>query len=278
MSMSIVSEAPASSVSVSTAPAFRATLERIAALRVKIKNLAQEAALIRVEENRALARPLRDSKNPKKRAKAPIVRDFSRYLRHKQHRVGTVGSVARVNQLAYGCLRGMPYARIESYTRDEPSWREIEKVVLRFAFDEYEWDSVSAFRTQRERDREAAEKAATAKAKGETQGNVPTPASQKRATLAPYLIARLAEVEAHWTAWLGAAEVHFKAMETPPARAAREAAHQEHIAKVRAMWAAHREMWRTRHANRKSIPIENVRRSVREPITFDTADSGPNGD
>lgn len=288
MSTSAVSEAMASSVSVSPVPAFRAPLDRIAALRVKIKNLAQEAGLIRVEENRALARPLRDSKNPKKRAKAPLVRDFERYLRHKHHRTGTVAYAARTNQLAYGCLRGMPYARIESYTQEEPAWGEIEKIVVRFAFGEWTLSAVAAYREQRERDREAAAKAA-AQPKSETQESAGLVAKivPRKPRLSDELVARLAEVEAHWAAWFGEAKAHFDAMEMPPVRAAREAAHREQVAKDRAASAAYREAWRARYANMKGIPITRsaidparITASVREPVVIEGVEDkecDPNG-
>lgn len=90
-------------------------LDARAELRVKIKNLADEARTIRVEEERALARG-----------------QVNLYRRLRLHRIDVVRPAARVALLAYALIRGVPYRRIEPTAVDLPPFAEVRKQAERF--------------------------------------------------------------------------------------------------------------------------------------------------
>lgn len=83
-------------------------------LKVKIKSLAAEARIIRLEERRARTRELRDGL--------------------AEHRRTTVRRQARSTQLAYGFLRGRPLSRLEPHTRKDraPDWKSVRQMVDRY--------------------------------------------------------------------------------------------------------------------------------------------------
>ena len=98
-------------------------------LKVKIKTLAAEARIIRIEE---------------RRAHTPEAR-----MGLADHRKGIVRHVARHALLAYGFLRGMKYHRMEARCTPgyEPDWAQVAKVAKRFGgawdqdvFDEWKGD------------------------------------------------------------------------------------------------------------------------------------------
>jgi hypothetical protein len=85
--------------------------ERLIHLRVKIKNLADEARTIREE--------------------AKKVSGMAKWnLNH--HRKTVVRWAARDNLLAYGLLRRVPYEVIERYTENPPDFKAVEKIARRF--------------------------------------------------------------------------------------------------------------------------------------------------
>lgn len=83
-------------------------------LKVKVKSLAAEAQIIRLEERRAGHGELRD--------------------RLAVHRRWSVRFEARHSLLAYGYLRGIPYVAMERTTRENngPDWDHVEGMVKRF--------------------------------------------------------------------------------------------------------------------------------------------------
>jgi len=85
--------------------------ERIIHLRVKIKNLADEARTIREEARK--------------------VNGMAKW-RLNHHRTTTVRWAARDNLLAYGLLRRVPYEAIERHTECPPNFKEIAKIAKRF--------------------------------------------------------------------------------------------------------------------------------------------------
>lgn len=107
---------------------------RIPQLRIKLKNLADEARTIRVEEERALDRraPVPEGQEPTRAQLRPRRRDDVLYADLRDHRRGIVRTVARRTLLAYGMLRGMPYRQIEQNASSEPEWTEIRKAAERF--------------------------------------------------------------------------------------------------------------------------------------------------
>ncbi len=91
--------------------------ERIIHLRVKIKNLADEARTIR-EEARKTSGMVKWGLN--------------------HHRKTTVRWAARDNLLAYGLLRRVPYSAIEKHTEDPPNFKDVEKIARRFGGEDEE--------------------------------------------------------------------------------------------------------------------------------------------
>lgn len=85
---------------------------RIKQLKVKIKSLAAESRIIRLESNR--------SKDPTTKC------DLN------NHRVGIVRTEARYSQLAYGFLRGLKYSQLESKTNNPVNFTKVENLVKRF--------------------------------------------------------------------------------------------------------------------------------------------------
>jgi hypothetical protein len=81
-------------------------------LKVKVKSLAAEAKIIRLEERRA--------STPEARASL------------HQHRVGIVRLAARNTLLAYGYLRGRSYRQIEASCKRPPDWSAVEKMVMKY--------------------------------------------------------------------------------------------------------------------------------------------------
>lgn len=82
-------------------------------LKIKIKSLAAEAAIIRKEEGRW-------------RGDSEI-----RYGLH-QHRIIDVRREARAAQLAYGFLRGHEYRVMEAKWHEAPDWKRVQYMVEKF--------------------------------------------------------------------------------------------------------------------------------------------------
>lgn len=126
-------------------------MSRINHLKVKIKTLTAEAAIIRKEEAKALARPKLSvfKKVDGNWGWHPAVTSDeiargvnSEYTALREHRVGIVRQAARTNLLAYGFLRGRSYSRMESTTYVAPDFAEVEKVARRFSptkWDDARW-------------------------------------------------------------------------------------------------------------------------------------------
>ena len=86
-------------------------IDRREMLRVKLKNLADEARLIRREERRTHG-TLRDEL----------------YL----HRINIVRSAARETLLAYGFIKGLTLAQMEPTRRTEPNWDNVKKMLKKY--------------------------------------------------------------------------------------------------------------------------------------------------
>lgn len=93
-------------------------------LKVKIKSLAEEAQIIRLEERRALAR------TPE--GKPSKWTDPDLYSGLREHRIGTVRSEQRLSLLAYAFLRGTPYHKVEPKAATKPDWERVRKLVDKF--------------------------------------------------------------------------------------------------------------------------------------------------
>lgn len=79
-------------------------------LKVKIKSLAEEARIIKKEEQR----------NP----------HLQNYLR--QHRIDVVRKEARNSLIAYAIIRGMAYDDVETNPQSEPNWAAVEAMVKKY--------------------------------------------------------------------------------------------------------------------------------------------------
>lgn len=82
------------------------------ALRVKVKSLAEEARIIRREENLA---------------KTPW-----EVLNLREHRTGIVRRAMREALLAYGFIRGLAYGKMEAKANDPPDWKNVRSMVVRY--------------------------------------------------------------------------------------------------------------------------------------------------
>jgi hypothetical protein len=80
-------------------------------LKVKLKSLAAESRIIRLEETRSRG-TLRCSL--------------------REHRVGIVRSEARHTHLAYGYLRGHALAVLEPQVSSIPDWERVRKMVKKY--------------------------------------------------------------------------------------------------------------------------------------------------
>ncbi len=81
-------------------------------LKVKVKSLAAESKIIRLEERRAQTTDARASLH--------------------QHRVGVVRLAARNTLLAYGYLRGRSYRQLEASCKRPPDWSAVEKMIRKY--------------------------------------------------------------------------------------------------------------------------------------------------
>ena len=100
-------------------------------LKVKIKSLAEEARIIRLEERRACGR---------RKAKTGVHPDYKVWvgrddvLRESlhRHRIDVVRAEQRVSLLAYAYVRGVPFRAAEPKCATEPDWDRVRKLVEKF--------------------------------------------------------------------------------------------------------------------------------------------------
>lgn len=105
-------------------------------MRVRVKELAQEAKYIRLEETKIKNNKLYNSDynelSPERKKIVNRLYDDRGKLR--SHRTVEVRNAARAAQLAYGFLRGVPYKVIEPKTHtDKYKMDQIKKEVKRLA-------------------------------------------------------------------------------------------------------------------------------------------------
>jgi hypothetical protein len=124
---------------------------QVRALKVKIKSLAEEARIIRLEEKRALARPRPSpsslispydphdwtaggAKKPKPR-RVTKYRDEMLYLSMRSHRVKELRQEQRCSLLAYAYIRGVPFAKVERPIKcrsQNPDWSRVRQLIEKF--------------------------------------------------------------------------------------------------------------------------------------------------
>ena len=101
-------------------------------LKVKIKSLAAEAKIIRVEERK------------NKKARQGLA----------EHRRTVVRNEARHSLLAYGFLRGKKYSQMEAKCHEYPDFERVERMVKKYGV-QWDWDRPMTENTE---NREAQEK------------------------------------------------------------------------------------------------------------------------
>ena len=97
-------------------------------LKIKIKTLASESRIIRLEERKAKARARMVKRSE---AKAGLRERCSKL---NNHRKLVVRQTARVANIAYAYIRGKSYKSTEDRVRadNQPDWRRVAKNVVRF--------------------------------------------------------------------------------------------------------------------------------------------------
>jgi hypothetical protein len=103
-------------------------MSRATHLKIKLKTLAAEARIIRKEERKAL----KAGRNGLASDRNDYERHYRAYESLREHRTGVVRSTARVNNIAYGFLRGQAYCDIENRTKSEVDLVAVLKLVKRF--------------------------------------------------------------------------------------------------------------------------------------------------
>lgn len=84
-------------------------------LKVKVKSLAAESRIIRLEERKA------------KKCKKGGLRES---LYH--HRINIVRPTARSSNLAYGFMCGVAYLDMERTCRSAPDWKAVERMITKY--------------------------------------------------------------------------------------------------------------------------------------------------
>lgn len=102
---------------------------RLLEMKIKVKSLAGETAIIRFEERKQLKNKHEALSAGKTEAAEKI---SQRYNRLRSHRLAVVRPATRHNHLAYGFLRGIPYSDIEGRCATAPNFYEIAKHVRQF--------------------------------------------------------------------------------------------------------------------------------------------------
>lgn len=104
---------------------------QIKMLKVKIKSLAAEAHIIRLEEKRACGR---------RKCPSGVHPDYKVWLHRDdvlrnslyRHRLDVVRAEQRVSLLAYAFLRGRGLAMVEPKSKTPPDWARVAKLVEKF--------------------------------------------------------------------------------------------------------------------------------------------------
>lgn len=105
-------------------------------LKVKIKSLAAEAAIIRREERKAIKagrwHRWRDKQDQLNTDSEKQVTHYRRHGSLHHHRTVDVRSEARAAQIAYAFLRGRELRPMEGGMRNAPRWDRVIKLVQRY--------------------------------------------------------------------------------------------------------------------------------------------------
>ena len=102
------------------------TADRRTELKIKIKTLAAESRIIRLEERKAKAKARMVKRSE---AKAGLRERCSRL---GNHRKTVVRQAARAAYIAYAFISGRSYKSTEDRVKIEPEWRSVARNVVRF--------------------------------------------------------------------------------------------------------------------------------------------------
>ncbi len=128
-------------------------------LKIKIKTLAAEATMIRLEERkqnpgsraRVKAKQLLAGNEPplgrtdeelaainraKRILRKPTEKQMDRFWGLRGHRRLVVRVESRASHIAYGFLRGLDFKRIENKSKTEPDWDKVKSMIERFGEDD----------------------------------------------------------------------------------------------------------------------------------------------
>src|SRR5216684_2260015 len=116
-------------------------------LKVKVHSMSAEMTYIRRQEdkwkNKARYARIRQREHTTEKALASIKYAEDNFWTHRWHRID-MKYEARTAHLAHGCIKGIPYAKMEhicygvfkGYGISEPNWGKIEAMIHRFTIDE----------------------------------------------------------------------------------------------------------------------------------------------
>lgn len=128
-------------------------------LKIKIKSLAAEATMIRLEERRqnpghrgrVKARRLLEGKTKalmsdaqaaiainkaRRTLKVPTEKQMAGFWGLREHRRLVVRVESRASNIAYGFLRGLDYKQIENKSNTEPDWSKVKAMIEKFGEDD----------------------------------------------------------------------------------------------------------------------------------------------
>ena len=107
-------------------------------LKIKIKSLASEARMIRLEERKVKGYIRYRNRNVSSKEQPSKIDGRLRTLREglHYHRIFDVRRESRSSCVAYGFLRGRDYGQIEQKCYSLPDWQKVQQIVLSFALDD----------------------------------------------------------------------------------------------------------------------------------------------
>lgn len=98
-------------------------------LKIKIKSLAAEARIIRLEENKFPTAKQAKKKQLQCGGQREAGGTWDQLNSHRRH---VVRSAARESLLAYGFVRGRKYNQIEAKCYEEPNWIHVAELVKKY--------------------------------------------------------------------------------------------------------------------------------------------------
>jgi hypothetical protein len=101
-------------------------------LRIKIKHLALEPALVKLEERRKRAKAHYKALKASKAGNTPAYEDPWLAVEMRVHRLAVIRPEARAAQLAYAFLRGKSYASVEPTSKYAPPIQRVAELIVKY--------------------------------------------------------------------------------------------------------------------------------------------------